>query len=115
MLEGWQRAGRFVRTARTRAGLKPRDFQRATGVSPRTLWALEMGERDTFSDETLAAVEGELGWPDGEIRHLAEGGRPRRSQYPPDLQEIIRMWPKLTPDVRATLVELAHRSASRRG
>lgn len=103
----------MVRTARTRAGYTAQDFAEATGVSTRTLWALEAGEREP-SAATMDRVEAELDWPAGEITHLARGGRPRRRTYPPDLAEIIRAWPGLSPDARAMLVQLVRAAAQSR-
>lgn len=109
MLEDWRRAGTQVRTARTRAGIPATAFARRAGVSPRTLWALEHGERATFSDDTLDRVEAELGWAPGSIRAIAEGRR--RPRYDELLQRVIDRWPLLDQGARRIIAELADRAS----
>ena len=108
MLEGWRRAGGRVRTARTRAGYTAKQFAEVCGISERTLWALEKGERDSFSDETLNRIEAELGWEPGSLRRLVEGGQIR---YVDELRRIIDLWPRLDTQTRTLLAELAERAA----
>lgn len=113
MLEGWPRAGNKVRTARTRAGHTAASFAQAVGISERTLWALETGERDTFSDQTLDRVEAELGWAEGSIRRLVAGRREIR--YDSELRQLTDMWPRLDRGTRAVLLELARTALAARG
>lgn len=108
MSEDWRRAGRYVRTARTRAGHKTlADFAKATGLGYSTLADLEKGRRANFSNIVTDAVEAELDLLPGELLHIAQGGRPRRHTYPDDLREVIRAWPQLTPRARAAVLQLA--------
>lgn len=107
MLEGWQRAGRWIRAARTRAGLKPHQFAEATGVSERTLWSLEVGERDTFDEETLDAIQRGLGWPPGSIRGMADGTL--TPFFDEQLRRVIDLWLLLDTDTRTLVADLIER------
>lgn len=109
MLEAWRRAGRRIRSARTRAGYRTLDdFAAAAGIGRRTLADLETGRRDTFSDQTLDRVESVLRWYPGQVRDIVAGKR-RRPRYEADLQRLIDLWPVLDPGSQRMLVELAER------
>lgn len=106
MLDGWPGAGTQVRKARARLGYRTTaEFARATGLSYRTINDLETGRRDTFTDETLQVVEGELGWYDGEIRDRAAGKRIRRT-HPDDLQRVIDAWRRLSPRDKQLILQI---------
>lgn len=100
----WRRAGRYIQRARSAIYPTQAEFAAALGMSETTVRDLERGRRGNFKASTLARVEAELDWLDGEIEHLAGGGRPRRQVHPPDLREVIRAWPRLSPQVRAIVV-----------
>lgn len=109
MLEGWARAGARVRTARTRAGYRTlAEFAAITGIGARTLGDLETGRRGTFTDTVLDRVEAELGWAEGSIRRIVDGKREVR--YDNELRMLQDMWPRLSPDARSMLIDLARRA-----
>lgn len=110
----WRRLGRAIENERaTHLGnISARSFARASGLSPRLLYSLEKGERDNYTDATLAALEYALGWSSGSIKRVLSGGQPRRVD--PELATLRRCWPKLSKDSKRMLARLAEEAAGLR-
>lgn len=108
----WERVGAAIRRDRARIYGTRETFATAAGLSISVLSDLERGTRTNFDDDTLGKVEDALGWAPGSIDEIAAGGPIRRSDT--DLARLRQAWPRLTPDVRALLADLAERSANRR-
>lgn len=109
---GWQRLGRRVKTERGRKGYPSvRAPAEATGLSPRTIQAIESGSRaGRPRDATLARIELALGWQPGSAERVVEGGRPREA-VDPLLARVAAAWPQLSGDGQVQLAELAERLA----
>lgn len=58
---------------------------------------------------TLAAVEVALGWAPGSCLRVVQGGRVHRLEDPL-LARLVEMWPRLSRETHALLVELAERA-----
>jgi hypothetical protein len=108
--EGWRRLGSRILSERSRRWRTRDEFATATGLSARLLDDLETGRRDNYQDETLSAVEVALGWMPGTSRRIVQGGRVRR-EMDPDLVRVFDVWPRLSPDAKRMLAELAERVA----
>jgi hypothetical protein len=68
----WTQLGRAVWSARRRAGhVKTQDWADRVGRSSRMLLGLERGE--PVGRETLALIEGALGWADGRCYEILDG------------------------------------------
>jgi hypothetical protein len=67
---------------------------------------IERGRRANYSDATLSAIEASLGWDAGSARRMVEGGKVRR-EFEPALVRLMQIWPDLSPDARAILLQLA--------
>lgn len=107
----WERVGEAIRRDRVRMYGTRASFGSAAGLSISVLSDLERGTRSNFDGDTLGKVEDALGWAPGTIDIIGAGGRIRRSDT--DLARLRQAWPRLTPDVRALIADLAERSASR--
>lgn len=83
-------------------------FARAAGLSYRTIDDLETGRRTRFRADTLGRVERALTWEPGTIIAMVEGGRVGYD-LDADLRRIHDAWPRLHPDARAMLADLAER------
>jgi hypothetical protein len=78
-------------------------------VSSRVLDDLEHGKRINYQVATLAAVEATLGWAPGTIGQIVRGGKVQRDMDP-ELVRLMDIWPHLSADARALLVEMAERA-----
>lgn len=106
------RLGAAIRQERSRRWRSRSEFGRAAGLSRRTIDDLETGRRSTFSDATLASVEIALGWYPGTCRVLVQGGRIRRD-HDARLVRLMELWPRLSPDARSLLVQMAEHALDR--
>lgn len=106
----WQRAGIAVRRARAQRYHTLEAFSAAIGVSVSVLSDLERGTRSNFTTETLARVEGALGWAPGAIAEVA-GGKPVRRRDDEELSRLLEAWPHLMQQARLILADLAERAA----
>lgn len=111
-MDGWRRLGVTMAAERGRRWRSRAAFARHAGVSRRVVDDLERGLRTNYADRTLAAVEAGLGWAPGSLMRVVQGGKPRR-EVDPVLAELLDMWPQLSPDARAMLVDLAGRALGR--
>ena len=109
MDDGWGRLGRRIVSERSRRWRTREDFAHATGLSTRTLDDIETGRRSNYREQTLAAVEATLGWAQGTCERVVQGGRVRR-EMDPSLVRLMDVWPRLSPDARAMLADMAERS-----
>ena len=82
------------------------DLAARTGLGVRTLSDIERGARESYSAETLAAVEAALGWAPGSVRRILDGGQPTREQDD-DLAAILAVWPQLDDRARRVLRAVA--------
>lgn len=108
--EGWVRLGRRVKAERSRRWATRVDFAAACGLGDRVLAALENAERTNFRASTIEAVEATIGWHFGSADRVRAGMEPEWIEDS-GLTELRDLWPRLTPEVRAVLVDLARRSA----
>lgn len=106
---GWERLGDTIVTERARRWRSRAAFAKAAGISTRVLDDLENGARTNYLDSTLAAVEATLGWSPGTCRRLVAGGTIRRDMDS-DLVRLMDIWPYLSKDARALLVDMAERA-----
>jgi transcriptional regulator with XRE-family HTH domain len=68
--------GRAARTARERAGYRKRPaFARATGLSVRTIAAVELGEEGAGGRESRAVFAEAVGWNPADVEDYIEGRR----------------------------------------
>lgn len=107
VVDGWERLGRRIVADRSRRWRLQRDFAAATGLSARVLSDLENGRRTRYHPETLAVVEERLGWAHGSCERVVNGLEPTPADVDPDLGVIIAAWPRLAPELRRILAELA--------
>lgn len=103
--------GERVELERARRWRTRREFARHFPVAERTLAAIENGERSNFSAEIKATMERALGWEIGDFDRVRAGQEPNR-KYPPDLVQMMDLWPALSPDARRMLVRLAREAVS---
>ncbi len=108
---GWKRLGRLIRVERSRRWPRRPDFAAAAGISERVLVDLELGLRTNFSEDTIGIIEAALGWEPGSAEAVRHGLRPRR-WGDPLVTRLLVLWPRLSPDARRMIVELAERSVS---
>lgn len=108
-VEGWERLGRLVLAERSRRWRTREDFAHATGLSVRLLADVEAGNRDNYLPSTLSVLEAALGWAQGTCERVVQGGRVRR-EMDESLVRLMDCWPRLSPDARAMLADLAERS-----
>jgi transcriptional regulator with XRE-family HTH domain len=110
----WARLGERVRSERIRLGhMTQAAFARRAGIGRRTVSDLERGTRGNYSPDTLAAVEGALGWEPGTVAAVLAGGAVVR-EGDDDLARLMHLWRSLDPAgrrimlaVAATLADLA--------
>lgn len=114
VVDGWVRLGRVVAAERSRRWRSRADFARAAGISARVIDDLEKGRRGNFSDLTLGAVEAALGWQPGACLRVVQGGQVRRRTPDELLSRLLEVWPRLSPDARVLLVEMAERASEAR-
>ncbi len=107
--EGWRRLGKRVRSERSRRWPVLKDFAAQCGLGTRVISALELGERTNFSPATIAAVEDALGWEPGSADRIRAGLRPLQRDDP-QLTRLRSLWPRLSPDARRMLLDLAERA-----
>ena len=108
---GWERLGRRIRAERGRLGYTVEVFAAETGLSPRTIRAIETGKHTGRPREsTLARIELALGWQAGSAERVVEGGRPR-DVPDPLLARVIAGWPRLSGDDQARIAGLVERLA----
>lgn len=101
-----------MRRERSRRWPRRGDFAAYCGLSTRVVTALELAERDNFSDDTLAAIEGALAWEPGTAERIRAGLRPRRREDP-ELARLRALWPRLSADSRRMLIALAENAVGR--
>lgn len=109
---GWERLGDTIVTERSRRWRSRAAFAKAAGISTRVLDDLENGARTNYLDSTLAAVEATLGWSQGTCRRVVAGGSIQRDMDS-DLVRLMDVWPHLSKDARALLVQMAERARRR--
>lgn len=102
----WGDVGEHVRRARAIRRQTQTEFAREIGVSVRLLGSLEAGEARQYDPVTVHRVESALGWADGSVQRVVEGGQPDE-RVDVLLARICDAWPRLSPDARAILSELA--------
>lgn len=76
MDEGWKRVGSAVRDARNRQGLTQRELAKRIDASESAIRAIERGQPFNKVTGTLRAVERVLGWGEGSIEAVRDGGEP---------------------------------------
>jgi transcriptional regulator with XRE-family HTH domain len=110
--DGWQRLGRRVKAERGRRGyLTAGELAAAAGLSVRTVETIESGAHTGRPRETtLAKLERALGWQDGSVERILEGGRPRYVTDPL-LERVVAVWPQLAGDDQIRVVGLVERLA----
>ena len=106
---GWQDLGGAIVTERSRRWRSRAAFAAASGISARVLDDLENGNRANYLDSTLAAIEATLGWSQGTCRRVVAGGAIKRDMDS-DLVRLMDIWPYLSKDARALLVDMAERA-----
>lgn len=109
---GAHRLGEAIRSERARRWRKRGDFAAACGLKERVVAAVENAERENFSQDTLSAIEGALGWAPGSAMRVKAGLRPLRAKDPL-FNRLREVWWRLSPDARRMLVDLAERAAER--
>ena len=72
-MNGRQRAARTVAARRGELGLTQQELADAAGVDSKTIYNLESRGRWPIA-RTRARMEKALGWPVGEMEHIAENG-----------------------------------------
>lgn len=107
--DGARRLGAAVRAERSRQWPRRPDFAAVCGVGARVIAAIENAERENFSPDTIAAIEAALSWEPGSADRIRAGLRPRRYEDA-GLTRLRALWPRLSPDARVMLVEVAERS-----
>lgn len=107
MTDGWVRLGQRIRAERATRWRFQRDFAQTTGLSTRVLSDLENGRRGRYLPETLGVVEERLGWAPGSCERVVAGMEPTPAEVDPDLGVVVASWPRLSPEMRRILAELA--------
>lgn len=78
-----QRAARYVAARRAALGLTQDELAERAEIDPKTVWNLERGERWPRTG-TRSKLEAALGWDEGDIHLVAEGGFPSSGPLPND-------------------------------
>jgi transcriptional regulator with XRE-family HTH domain len=102
----WREVGESVRRARGARRQTQADFAHEIGLSVRLVGALESGETRSYEPATIDRVEAALGWAHGSVQRVVEGGRPV-IEADPYLARVRDAWPRLPPEFRRMLAELA--------
>jgi len=77
------RVARYVARRRADLGLSQEALAERAGINPKTVLDLERGRR-TASARTRQKIEGALGWAEGDLNHVANGGYPITGPLPDD-------------------------------
>lgn len=70
-----RRVARYVASRRGALGLSQEELAAQARVDTKTIYNLESGERWPQA-QTRSRIEAALGWLDGDLVHIAEGGEP---------------------------------------
>ena len=106
--EDWRRVGAYLAARREQLGYRKRApwarHVERRGFRSRVITDLELGERDNYSDDTLAIAEEVYQLAPGSIRHAASaGGTPR------PVEDTEEAEPEVTTDERFALERTTHR------
>ncbi len=105
---GWGRLAKAIVDEAEYLRLTWAALARRSGISPRTLYDLRTGARESYDPEILDRIESGLGWERGSIERVLDGRAPRRV-VDPDLARLIAAWRDLPPQVRRVLADVAER------
>lgn len=105
-MKDWPGLARAVDSERERQRLTWPGLAKRAGISPRTLYDIRSGERNSYHPETLDRLESGLGWEHGSIDRVLSGRAPARKSDP-DLARIEHAWRDLPPEVRRVLADVA--------
>lgn len=106
MPTGWKALGDAIKRERFLLGMDQVRFSDHVGLRPRIISALETGERESYSPETLIALEVSLGWKAGSVERIREGREPILEDDP--LMVRFRpLWFRMTDQQRQALLSLA--------
>jgi transcriptional regulator with XRE-family HTH domain len=78
-----RRVAQYVRARRDALGLSQEALADRAGINPKTVIELEQGKRWPVA-KTRTKLEPELGWNEGDLARIAEGGYPITGPLPED-------------------------------
>lgn len=104
MERDWARLGAAIAAARKAKGLKQPDLGGRVGVSRGTIQAIERGQGFAKVTPTLRAIERQLGWAEGSVEAVLDGGDAKPVETASPVQ-VIR--PEVVaPEVRVGLPDM---------